>query len=115
MSVVSSAPGQQGYVAGNKANELTKSRSAVPTAVILDSEGKIGRLYNARTTPHMYVIGQDGTMKYMGAIDDAPSSQTSDLKKANNYVRTALNEVLNGKPVSTSTTQPYGCTVKYKS
>lgn len=113
LSVVSSASGQQGYVAGSQANELTKSRSAVPTAVILDSEGKIGRLYNARTTPHMYVIGQDGNIKYMGAIDNIPSSQTSDVKKANNYVRTALAEVLNGKPVSTSTTQPYGCTVKY--
>lgn len=115
LSIVSSAPGQQGYVTGSQANDLTKSRNAVPTAVILDSEGKIGRLYNARTTPHMYVIGQDGTMMYMGAIDDAPSSQTSDVQKANNYVRTALEEVLNGRSVSKSVSQPYGCSVKYSS
>lgn len=115
LSVVSSAPGQQGYVTASQANNLTKSRNAVPTAVILDPKGKIGRLYNARTTPHMYVIGQDGTMMYMGAIDDAPSSQTPDVKKANNYVRTALDDVLSGKPVSTSVTQPYGCSVKYSS
>jgi peroxiredoxin len=115
LSIVSSAPGQQGYVTARQANDLTKSRNAMPTAVILDPEGKIGRLYNARTTPHMYVIGQDGTMMYMGAIDDAPSSQTSDVKKANNYVRTALDQVLNGRPVSTSVTQPYGCSVKYSS
>lgn len=115
LSIVSSAPGQQGYVTANQANDLTKSRNAVPTAVILDPKGEIGRLYNARTTPHMYVVGQKGTMMYMGAIDDAPSSQTSDVQEANNYVRTALDEVLNGKPVSTSVTQPYGCTVKYSS
>ena len=115
LSIVSSAPGQQGYVTANQANDLTKSRNAVPTAVILDPEGEIGRIYNARTTPHMYVVGQNGTMMYMGAIDDAPSSQTADVQKANNYVRTALGEVLNGKPVTTSTTQPYGCTVKYSS
>lgn len=115
LSIVSSAPGQQGYVTANQANDLTKSRNAVPTAVILDPKGEIGRLYNARTTPHMYVVGPKGTMMYMGAIDDAPSSQTPDVQKANNYVRTALDEVLNGKPVSTSATQPYGCTVKYSS
>ncbi len=115
LSIISSAPGQQGYIEVAQANELTESREAVPTAVILDPEGTLGTLYAARTTPHMYVVDPEGVLQYMGAIDSIPSAQITDIDQAENYVRTALDEVLAGKPVTTSTTQPYGCTVKYGS
>lgn len=114
LSVISSAPGQQGNVDGNKANELTKSRNASPTAVLIDSEGTIGRTYSARTTPHMYVIAPDGKLAYMGAIDSISSSNKADVSKAENYVTDALKAVKNGQPVSKPVTQPYGCSVKYK-
>lgn len=115
LSVVSSAPNQQGYVTGQQANQLTRSRNANPTAVLLDPDGNIGRLYSARTTPHMYVIDAKGTLRYAGAIDSNPSARTEDVKTANNYVSAALNSVLSGQAVKTATTQPYGCSVKYAS
>ncbi len=115
LSVISSAPGQQGNVSGTQANDLTKNRGASPTAILLDQEGKIGRLYDARTTPHMFVIAPNGTLAYMGAIDSISSSNKADVGKAKNYVSSALDEVLKGQKVSTSATQPYGCTVKYRS
>lgn len=113
LSVISSAPGQQGFVNGAKANELTKSRNASPTAVILDPEGTLGRLYGARTTPHMFIIAPNGTLAYMGAIDDRPSANKDDVAGARNYVAEALNAIRAGQPVPVATTQPYGCSVKY--
>lgn len=115
LSIISSAAGEQGYVTAAEANELTESRDAAPTAVILDPEGEIGQLYAARTTPHMYIIDEEGTLQYMGAIDSIPSAQISDLESAENYVRTALAALEAGEAVSPPATQPYGCTVKYKS
>ncbi|NEO23136.1 redoxin domain-containing protein [Moorena sp. SIO4A5] len=115
LSIISSAPGQQGHVTPQKANELIQSSSANPTAVIIDSEGTIGRLYQARTTPHMYVIDTDGVLKYMGAIDNKPSANPADVETATNYVQAALNSVINNKPVEKTVTQPYGCSVKYNS
>ena len=114
LSVVSSAPGQQGNVDGQKANQLTKSRNAAPTAVLLDSDGAIGRTYSARTTPHMFVITPEGKLAYAGAIDSISSSNKADISKADNYVTDALKAVKNGQPVSKPATQPYGCSVKYK-
>lgn len=112
-SVVSSAPGQQGYVEGAEANELTQSRGAKPTAVLLDPEGELGQLYAARTTPHMYVIDAEGILRYMGAIDNVPSANPADVPGATNFVRAALDNVLAGQPVETAFSQPYGCSVKY--
>jgi len=113
LSIVSSAPGQQGFVNGAKANELTKSRNASPTAVILDPDGKIGKLYGARTTPHMFVIAPNGNLAYMGAIDDKPTANKDDVATAKNFVAEALTAIKAGKPVAVATTQPYGCSVKY--
>lgn len=113
LSVISSAPGEQGYVSDTEANALTAKRQASPTAVLLDPQGVVGRLYDARTTPHMYIIDATGTLVYMGGIDDKPSTQYADVKTATNYVRLALDDMRRGKPVSKPVTRPYGCTVKY--
>jgi len=111
LSVVSSAPGQQGYVEGAQANELTQGRKASPT----DPDGKLGRMYDARTTPHMFVIDPQGVLQYAGAIDDKPTSNPEDVATAKNYVRPAITSILAGQPVEVSTSQPYGCSVKYGS
>lgn len=115
LSIISSAPGEQGFVAPEKANGLTVERGASPTAVLLDPKGEVGRLYRAQVTPHMYVIAPDGRLAYMGGIDDKPSSRPDSLRGAMNYVDAALSEIAAGKPVSTTTARPYGCTVKFTS
>jgi peroxiredoxin len=113
LSVISSAPGKQGYVSGPEANALTTSRGAHPTAVLLDPAGTVGREYEAQTTPHMFVIDKTGVLRYMGAIDDKPIASPASLIGARNYVREALAEVASGKPVAVASTEPYGCSVKY--
>lgn len=113
LSVISSAPGTQGHVSAAEANTLTTVRQASPTAVLLDPEGVVGHLYDARTTPHMYIINPEGSLVYMGGIDDKPSTRHADVETATNYVRVALDEVRSAKVVSTPVTRPYGCSVKY--
>jgi peroxiredoxin len=113
LTVSSSAPGKQGYVDGAKANELMKEKGGAPTAILLDHDGTVGRAYGARTTPHMFVIDKKGTLVYEGGIDDKPSTDIADLATATNYVQAALEEVSAGRPVSTPTSEPYGCSVKY--
>jgi len=113
LSVISSAPGLQGYVTAKEANALTETRDAAPAAVLLDPEGTVGRLYAAATTPQMFIIDADGRLVYQGAIDDEPSTWGADPLKAKNYVRLALAEMADGKSVSTPSTRPYGCSVKY--
>jgi hypothetical protein len=114
LTVISSAPGTQGYVSGDEANKLTGSRGAAPTAVILDPEGSVGHLYDARTTPHMFIVNGDGTLVYMGGIDDKATTDVADIKTARNYVRAALDNLAAGVPVESAVTRPYGCSVKYK-
>ena len=92
-----------------------KAKSAAPTATVLDPDGKIARSYRAKTTPHMYIVDPQGTLVYAGAIDSKPSANPADIKGATNYVSTALNEAMAGKPVSHPSTQAYGCSVKYPS
>jgi peroxiredoxin len=104
LSVISSRPGSQGYADGARANQLTKSRSAAPTRVVLDPKGLIGRLYDARTTPQMFVIDKTGLVQYQGAIDD---------QRGKNYVRAALADMNAGRPVAVAATKSYGCAVKY--
>jgi peroxiredoxin len=113
VSIISSAPGKQGHVDGTGANLDVEKHKAAPSVTLLDPKGEIGRLYGAKTTPHMFVIGKDGRLLYNGAIDDKPTADQADLAAAKNYVSLALTEVLAGKPVSTPTTTPYGCSVKY--
>ena len=113
LTVVSSRPGTQGHVNGLEADQLTDERSARPTAVLLDPEGNLGRLYGARTTPHMYIVDPAGTLVYMGAIDDQPTANPASVKVARNYVREALADLREGRPIAAASTRPYGCTVKY--
>ena len=113
LSVLSSAPGKEGYVTPTEENTYLREMHAAPTAAILDPSGQIGRLYNAKTTPHMFVIDPQGKIVYEGAIDDAPSTDPSTVNAAHNYVTQALNESMAGKPVATPVTRPYGCSVKY--
>lgn len=114
LTVVSSAPGKQGHVSASKANELTKSRNAGPSGVILDEDGAIGMAYGATATPQMVVITPTQTVAYMGAIDSIPSAKQSDIPKADNYVRAAYDAVAAGKPVQVAQTKAYGCSVKYQ-
>lgn len=113
LSVISSKPGSQGHVSPAQADELTESRDAAPTAVLLDPAGDVGRAYAARTTPHMYVIDGEGTLVYMGGIDDRPTSNIADIDGATNYVRGALAALDAGEAVDPAVTRPYGCSVKY--
>jgi peroxiredoxin len=115
LSVISSAPGEQGHVSPQQANKLTADRGAAPTAVLFDPTGKVGRAYGARTTPHMYVINGEGALVYMGGIDDKPSARIEDLKGARNFVEQALSELAQGKPVSMTGARAYGCSIKYAS
>ena len=112
-SVISSPPGEQGNVTPEKANELTQTRKAAPAAILLDPKGQMGRAYDARTTPHMYLINAEGTLVYMGGIDSIPSTRADDLEKATPYFRDALAAVAKGEPVKNAVTRPYGCSVKY--
>lgn len=113
LTLISSAPGEQGAVDGPTANGLTGSRKAMPAAVLMDPDGKIGRAYGAQVTPHMYVIGKDGTLLYMGGIDSIASTRADDIEKAVPYLRDAMAAVVKGEPVKTAVTRPYGCTIKY--
>jgi len=112
-TVISSAPGQQGYVTAQQENEYLKRMNAVPTAALLDRQGDVGRLYAAKTTPHMFIINPDGVLIYDGAIDSKATTDQSDIATAANYVSQALGEAMAGKPVSAPTSRPYGCSVKY--
>jgi peroxiredoxin len=113
LTLISSAPGEQGHVSAAEADALTAKRSAAPSAVLLDPRGAVGKMYGATNTPHMYVIDPGGKLVYAGAIDDRPTSRKGDVAGANNYVRAALQAVAAGQPVKTPVTRAYGCTVKY--
>ncbi len=113
LSVISSAPGQQGHVDGAGAERLTRERGAAPSAVLLDASGTVGRLYEAKTTPHMFIIDPKGTLVYAGGIDSIPSADPADIAQAKPYVKTALAQAMAGQPVAEAVTKPYGCSVKY--
>ncbi len=113
LSIISSAPGKQGYVTGTGADALTQSRSAMPTAVLLDPSGTVGRLYQAKTMPHLYVIDKSGNLQYMGGMDSIATADASDIPKAEPYLKEAMLAVVAGKPVTHAITRPYGCSIKY--
>jgi len=114
LSVISSAPGTQGFVSAAEENDYLKRMNASPTAVLLDSTSAVARLYAAKTTPQMFIIDPGGALVYNGAIDDHPTSDASDIPASKNYVTAALQEAMAGKKISEPATRPYGCSVKYK-
>lgn len=113
LTVVSSAPGQQGYVDQEGAVERRKVEKMNSQHLLLDPKGVVGRMYEAKTTPHMFIINKEGTLVYDGAIDSIRSANSDDISKATNYVTQAMGELKAGKAVSMAKTQPYGCSVKY--
>jgi alkyl hydroperoxide reductase subunit AhpC len=112
-TVLSSAPGKQGYVTASEENDYLAKEHAAPTAALLDPTGEIGHLYDAKTSPQMVVINPQGVVIYSGAIDDKPTTDLQDVQGATNYVTLALQQAMAGKPVQTAATRPYGCSVKY--
>ncbi|QBY03552.1 redoxin domain-containing protein [Thalassotalea sp. HSM 43] len=115
LSIISSAEGKQGYVTPSEADELTTSRNAAPSQVLFDESGDVGKLYGAKTTPHMYIITPDGMLRYAGAIDSIKSAKQADIGKAENYLDVGMQSLMAGQSVAKKVTPPYGCSVKYKS
>lgn len=115
LQVLSSAPGEQGYLQAAAATQKNAERKAQPGVVVLDADGKVGKLYDARTTPHMFVIDPQGVLVYKGGIDSIGSADPSDIAKAEPYTANAIKAVLAGQKVSMQSTRPYGCSVKYAS
>jgi peroxiredoxin len=113
LSINSSATGKEGHYSPAQTNEWAEKEKINATAVLLDEDGKVGQMYGAKTTPHMFIIDPNGTLVYQGAIDSIKSADKADIAKAQNYVQLALDESMSGKPVSTSATKSYGCSVKY--
>ena len=112
-TVISSAPGHQGYVTAPEENAYLSKMNAVPTAAILDPSGAIGHLFSAKTTPQIVIIDPGGKVVYDGAIDDRPTPDVSDIPGARNYVNAALTELMSGKNVTDPATRSYGCSIKY--
>ncbi len=113
LSVISSAPGEQGNVTGTQADALTAQRHAAPTHVLLDPSGTLGHLYRATTTPDIFVVAPSGTLAYAGGADSVVSADPADLARAEPTGREAVMTVLAGQPVAHPVTRPYGCSVKY--
>ena len=115
LRINSSAQGHEGYQNVSDLASYVKGQHVAATESLLDPSGKVGHTYGARTTPHMFVIDPKGVLIYAGGIDNKPSADPDDIATAKNYVTTALDEAMSGKPVETPTAKPYGCSVKYAS
>lgn len=113
LSISSSAEGKQGYLTAADAQKLVVEKGTKSSATLLDHDGKVGKLYGARTTPHLFIIDAQGTLRYMGAIDDKASTDADDIANSKNYVKQALDELRAGKKVTESVTESYGCSIKY--
>jgi len=111
----SAADGKQGHVDATAANGFVAQYHGKPTAYLFDSDGNVGHLYGAKTTPHLFVIDEKGVLRYNGGIDSIASTDKDDLSKATQFVPQAIGEIKSGKPVTVSTSEPYGCSVKYGS
>jgi len=115
LTIISSAPGMQGYLSPPQAKAWKQKAYAASTDLLLDPQGRIGRAYEAKTTPHMFIIDKAGKVAYMGGIDDRPYADPESLKGAKNYVAAALDDLRAGRPVAVAVSKPYGCSVKYGS
>lgn len=115
LSIVSSAPGKQGYYPPKEMVKQKEKHNGNMTAILLDPEGTVGKTYGATVTPHMYIINPDGELIYRGGIDNRPTTDEADIEGATNYVEKALTAAMNGEEVSPKRAKPYGCTIKYAS
>jgi len=115
LSISSTAPGHADYLAAKDLAAKYLSWGASSTALLMDDDGRVGKAYAARTTPHMFIVDPKGVLVYAGGIDDKRSANPADVATAKNFVKTSLGELLAGKPVSTPTSVPYGCSIKYAS
>ena len=113
LTIASSAPGKQGHMSPDEWNAHVEESGAACTAVLIDEDGAVGQRYAAKTTPHLYIIDAEGTLRYQGAIDDTPSTDANDIADATNYVATTMAALASGDEVSPTDTKPYGCSVKY--
>ena len=113
LSIISSAEGKAGHVSGAKAQEIANEKNAKPSHILFDTDGKVGRSYNATTTPHMFIIDPEGWLVYRGAVDDNPSANPAFVASSHNYVKEVLDAVLDGKPAPIKNTKSYGCSIKY--
>lgn len=113
LSICSSAPGKEGHHSAEEIEKQLKEWEAAQTAYLIDEKGKVGRMYGAKTTPHMFIINPEGNLIYAGGIDDIPSTDTDDIAKAKNYVAAALDAAMSDKEIADQSTKPYGCSVKY--
>ncbi len=113
LTINSGGEGKQGYMTAEDAKTMVEEKGLAGTAYIIDSDGTLGKAYDAKTTPHMFVIGKEGNMAYMGAIDSVASFETDDIPEATNYVKEAIDALTAGKAIATTSTTPYGCSVKY--
>jgi len=113
LTIDSSAPGSQGYLTPDEAKKQKAELNMGSTAILLDPTGKVGHEYHATNTPHMFVLDPQGKLIYEGAIDSKASYDPEEIKSSTNYVKTALNEAMAGKPISTAETKAYGCSIKY--
>jgi peroxiredoxin len=114
LTIDSSAPGLEGNLTAEQAEKKIAEWKTKQTALVLDPDGKAGRSYGAKNTPHMFVINPEGKIVYEGAIDSKATPNPSDIASSTNYVKVALEESMGGKTVSNANTKPYGCSVKYK-
>lgn len=114
LTINSGAAGKQGHLDAKGAQDFLAQYHAAPSAYLFDGDGAIGHAYGAKTTPHLYVVDADGVLRYMGGIDSIASADKEDLEKATQYVPQVLAELKAGKPVSVPTSEPYGCSVKYR-
>lgn len=114
LSICSSAEGKQGYLTAEEWPRVNAEKKSAAAAVLLDEDGDVGHLYRAKTTPHMYIINEQGVLLYQGGIDSIPSTSPEDIPRAKNYVRAALADIEAGRPVQTPEARPYGCAVRYK-
>ena len=114
LAVNSTNKGHSDYTEPGALDKQLKGFGAAPAKYLMDEPGTMGLAYGAKTTPHMYIIDPAGKLVYNGAIDDKRSTNPADVKTSKNYVAVALEELKAGKPVSTASTAPYGCTIKYR-
>lgn len=113
LTINSSTTGAQGHLSPDQARAINEEKNWSGTAYLFDTSGEVGRSYDAKVTPHMYIIDGDGVLRYAGGIDSTPSADPADIPSSTQYVRVALEQLAGGDDVAQASTRPYGCSIKY--